>query len=267
MITSLSNERIKSIRRLKDRKVRSETGLFFVEGLRLVLEACKREAAVETIVVSPELLISENGRNLVSEERWKHSVLEVTAEVFETLSSKDGPQGIAAVVRQEWTPLAMIHATDGFLIVLDSVADPGNLGTILRTTEAAGGKAVILLDQSTDPYDPTALRASMGAIFDLELARCSLDEFQAWKNARGVFLVGTDGEAELDYRQVNYPRSLAILMGSEREGLLDKHYSICDELVRIPMVGKSDSLNLAVATGIVIYEVFTQWHPVLGGTE
>ena len=151
--------------------------------------------------------------------------------------------------------------------MLDSVADPGNLGTILRTLDAAGGKGVILLDQSTDPYDPTALRASMGAIFNLKITRSSLDDFRVWKTSNDIFMIGTDGEADCDYRQVLYPKPLLILMGSEREGLQPEHYDMCDQVVKIPMVGRSDSLNLAVATGIMIYEVFSQWHPARGGEK
>jgi TrmH family RNA methyltransferase len=267
MITSLSNEKIKQIRHLKDRKFRNETGLFFIEGLRLVIEACQQGAAIETLVVAPELLSSEIGKTLVSEERWISKILEVSAEVFESFSHKEGPQGIAAVLKQDWVGLEYINAENGMWIALDSVADPGNLGTILRTTEAAGGLGVILLDQTTDPYDLTALRASMGAIFDLKITRGSLDDFRDWKRSKDIFLVGTDGEADCDYRQVLYPKPLIILMGSEREGLQPQHYAICDQVVKIPMIGRSDSLNLAVATGIMIYEVYSQWHPARGGDK
>jgi len=267
MITSLSNEKIKQIRHLKDRKYRSETGLYYIEGLRLVIEACQQDTNIDMLVVSPDLLTSEVGNKLISEEQWKPKVLEVSAEVFGSLSHKEGPQGIAAVLKQEWVVLDEIKPELGLWIGLDSVADPGNLGTILRTTEAAGGLGVILLDQSTDPYDATALRASMGAIFNLKISRCSLGDFHDWKKSQDIFLVGTDGEAVCDYRQIHYPQPLIVLMGSEREGLQSKHYAMCDKVVKIPMIGRSDSLNLAVATGIVIYEVFNQWHPTSGGSK
>jgi RNA methyltransferase, TrmH family len=264
MITSLSNEKIKQIRHLKDRKFRSESGLFFIEGLRLVIEACQQGANIDTLIVAPGLLSSEIGKALVSEERWASKILEVSAEVFESFSHKEGPQGIAAILKQDWVGLDDINIENGMWIALDSVSDPGNLGTILRTTEAAGGLGVILLDQATDPYDHTALRASMGAIFDLKITRCSLEDFRIWKRSKDIFMVGTDGEADCDYRQVLYPNPLIILMGSEREGLQPEHYTLCDQVVKIPMIGRGDSLNLAVATGIMIYQVFNQWHPARG---
>jgi TrmH family RNA methyltransferase len=265
MISSLSNEKIKQIRHLKERRYRTETGLYFVEGLRLVIEAFQQGASIKTLVVAPELLTSQLGNKLVSDNSQKVEILEVSADVFTSISQKEGPQGIAAIVQQQWHSLDEVKINEGFWVALDSVADPGNLGTILRTTEAAGGTGVILLDQSTDPYDPTAIRASMGAIFDLKIIRSSLAEFCNWKRQHSIFLVGTDGEAEVDYRQICYPAPLILLMGSEREGLLPTHYEICDVIVRIPMVGKSDSLNLAVATGVMIFEVFNQWHPINGG--
>lgn len=267
MIISLSNERIKHIRHLKDRKYRNETGLYFIEGLRLVIEACQQGAKIDLLVVAPDLLTSEVGKQLILKEQWNSKILEVSAEVFTSISHKEGPQGIAAILMQDWVGLDTIKPENSLWVALDSIADPGNLGTILRTTDAVGGLGVILLDESTDPYDPTALRASMGAIFDLKISKCSLDEFREWKQSQVVFLVGTDGEAEFDYRQIQYPQPLVVLMGSEREGLHSEHYALCDKVVKIPMIGRSDSLNLAVATGIMIYEVFNQWHPTRGGIK
>jgi RNA methyltransferase, TrmH family len=138
------------------------------------------------------------------------------------------------------------------------VADPGNLGTILRTNDAVGGRGVVLLDHSTDPYDPTAARASIGALFSQRLVKAGLDEFAEWKHRQSVPLVGTSGAAQADYQDYRYPQALVVLMGSEREGLDEKHLRLCDQVVRIPMVGRSDSLNLAVATAVVLYEVFNQ---------
>jgi len=262
MITSQANERIKGIRRLKERKFRQQTGLFLVEGVRIVIEAIRQAARVETLIFAPELLTSEIGIRTVNEQISKGTpILEVSAAVFQSISDKEGPQGLAAVVKQQWKPLDEIFIEKGLWVALDSVADPGNLGTILRTTEAAGGVGVILLDQSTDPYDPAAVRASMGAVFDLTLVRTTFEDFVKFKKRVGFFMAGTDGEAETDYRDVDYPQPMVLLMGSEREGLLPKHYQACDIVVRIPMMGRSDSLNLAVATGIALYGILDQWYP------
>lgn len=271
MITSLANERIKAIRKLHDRKARQESGLFYVEGLRIVGEvaehagggraAAGRRAEIETLVVAPELLKSDFGRQLVAAQQSQGvPVMEVSSEVFQRISLKEGPQGIAAVVRQRWTPLDAVQLNEqsGIWVALDSVADPGNLGTILRTLDAVGGQGVILLDQSTDPYDPSAVRASMGALFSLSLVKASLAEFAGYKHARGWTVVGTSDKARTDYHAYRYPQPLIVLMGSERQGLQEQHLALCDEVVSIPMLGKSDSLNLAVATAVVLYEILNQ---------
>jgi RNA methyltransferase, TrmH family len=259
-ITSPTNAKIKWIRKLRERKERQESGCFYAEGLRIVVEAVQQNAPLETLIVAPDLLTSPMGLKLVEEQRViGREVLEVSAEVFQSMALKDAPVGIAAVLRQQWTLLEQVNVMPGETwVALDEVADPGNLGTILRTLDAVGGSGIILLDHSTDPYDPTAIRASMGALFTQTLVKTGLGEFARWKQQQGVWLVGTSGAAEMDYQRVSYPAGLVVLMGSEREGLSDSHIALCDQIVRIPMVGRSDSLNLAVATGVVLYEIFNQ---------
>lgn len=260
IITSTANPKIKWIRKLRERKARQETGCFYAEGLRIVVEAVQQSAPIETLVVAPDLLTSKMGQELVETQRSAGvEVLEVSPDVFQSIALKEAPVGIAAVIRQNWLALTQALLAPGDLwVALDEVADPGNLGTILRTNDAVGGKGLILLDHSTDPYDPTAIRASMGALFSQRLVKASLEEFLAWKQRWGVTLVGTSGASEVDYQDFHYPEPLVVLMGSEREGLSEKHIHACDAMVRIPMVGRSDSLNLAVATALVIYEVFHQ---------
>ena len=260
MITSLSNERIKDIRKLQDRKTRNESGLFYIEGLRIVAAAVEEQAKIETLLAAPDLLKSEFAQQLVARQRSLGvPILELSAEVFHRISLKEGPQGLAAVVHQRWTPLDAISLETGHTwVALDSVADPGNLGTILRTLDAVGGEGVILLDQSTDPYDQTAVRGSMGALFTQSLVRASLAEFSNWKRQRGTLVVGTSDKARMDYHQYRYPGEMVLLMGSERQGLQEQHLALCDEVVSIPMLGKSDSLNLAVATSVVLYEILNQ---------
>lgn len=260
MITSTANERIKWLRKLQERKARQESGLFYIEGLRIVTEAIQQGASIETLVVAPDLLRSEFGQKLVAEQRSAGMpVLDVSDEVFHRIALKDGPQGLAAVVRQQWLSLADVQVGPGKnWVALDSVADPGNLGTILRTHDAVGGQGVILLDQSTDPFDPSATRASMGALFTQRLVKASFAEFANWKRQVGAPLVGTSGAAQQDYHEYRYPDGLVVLMGSERQGLQQQHIDLCDGLVSIPMRGESDSLNLAVATAVVLYEILNQ---------
>jgi TrmH family RNA methyltransferase len=143
-------------------------------------------------------------------------------------------------------------------VALSSIQSPGNLGTLLRTADAVGAAGVILLGDGVDPYDPAAVRASMGAIFSQRFVRASTRELAAWKRRSGALLVGTSPAAPTDYQALTYPPSLVLFMGHERQGLSPEEQALCDELVRIPMVGSSDSLNLAVATSVMLYEVFNQ---------
>ncbi|MEJ5202992.1 MAG: RNA methyltransferase [Anaerolineales bacterium] len=264
MITSTGNPLIKQVRSLRQCKVRRAAGLCYAEGLRIVAEAIHLGAELEMLLVAPELLVSEFGLGLVQEAHKRGlPVIEVSESVFKSIALKEGPQGLAAVVRQRWHLLESISGEkEALWVALSEVADPGNLGTILRTADAVGAKGIILLDDTTDPYDPTAIRASMGAVFSQMLVRCSFQAFAVWKAKNGFSLVGTSDKAEKAYRQVKYPERLILLMGSERHGLTEEQWRLCDVVVRIPMIGRSDSLNLAVATGIVLYEIFHQRYGV-----
>lgn len=259
-IISTANPKVKALRKLRERKERAQSGLFYIEGLRIVGEALQHRADVSTLVAAPELLSSDFGEDLLHEAYNRGvPVMEVSAAVFESFSLKEGPQGIAAVVRQRWMALEAVQPVPGDLwVALDAVADPGNLGTILRTADATGARGVILLDHSTDPYDPTAIRASMGAIFSQHLVRATFDEFLAWKIHQSIGLVGTSDKASMDYHSCVYPDPMVLLMGSERMGLHERALQACDMVVAIPMLGSSDSLNLAVATGVALYEILNQ---------
>ncbi len=256
-ITSTANARIKGIRALRLRKERDEAGLAFVEGIRTVAEAVQLRADIVTLVDCPDLLRSPFGRDLVDSARASGiDVIEVNEAVFRTLSKREGPQGIAAVVRQRWERLEDVRLAEGDRwVALEEAADAGNIGTIVRTCDAAGAAGVILLDHTADPYDPVAMRASTGAVFTRRLVRASFEAFVDWARDRGVTVVGTAGDAADDYRAADYGDRTVILMGSERAGLPAEHQRRCDRMVSIPMAGRVDSLNLAVATALVLYEV------------
>lgn len=257
MITSTANPSIKAIRALRQRKERDATGRALLEGIRLVGEALQLGAPIEALIVAPELLRSTFAGELVAEARQAGvRVIDVSAQVFATLAQKEGPQGLAAVVAQRWQPLAEVQLDQppGW-VALDRVADPGNLGTILRTIDAVDADGVILVDATADPYDPEALRAAMGATFRRRLVRTTTAAFALWKARQSIFCVGTSDKAAADYRRVAYPTPLVLLMGSERQGMSAELTELCDLMVRIPMRGRSDSLNLAVATGVMLYEL------------
>lgn len=260
MITSTSNPQIKLIRKLKDRKYRTESNHFFLEGVRIVIEALESGQWITQLIVSRDLLGSEKAVEVVEEAASKGvPLLEVSKEVFESISSKDGPQGLAALAQQKWIDLDInSQPTNGIWIALYQVADPGNLGTILRTLDGMGGTGVILVDHCTDPFDPSAIRASMGAIFSKQVIKTTLQIFVDWITRHGIPVIGTSDSAKKDYRQVAYPPNGILLMGSEREGLPELLSAICGDVVSIPMYGKADSLNLAVASSIVLYEIAWQ---------
>ena len=260
IISSFTNTRIKQIRNLQHRQERERSGLFFTEGIRQVAEAVQLAVPIEQIIYAPDLLKSSFALTIVQQQQEQGtSCLAVTAEVFKSLSVKEGPQGIGAVLRQRWESLEQLHIGNELCwVALDAAQDPGNIGTILRTSDAVGSAGVMLLGHSADPYDPSAVRASMGAIFSQRLVRASFEDFTHWKVQQHAFVVGTSDAAASNYRHVLYPRPLVLLMGSEREGLSPEQQAICDLTVSIPMTGRSDSLNLAVATGIVLYEIFYQ---------
>lgn len=290
LITSRTNPRVAAIRRLRSRREREATGFFLAEGIRIVAEAVVTGADIETLVVAPDLLRSPVGRDLVATRRAAGvPVLEVSPDVFESLSTKENPQGLAAVVRQRWLSLEEAAAREGgtgvgpapgsgggpagasasgscrpaadlpLWVALDAVADPGNLGTILRTSDAMGGRGVVLLGDTADPYDPTAVRASMGSLFAQALVRSTFDELVAWCQGQGLRLVGTSGASatacDTPAAQAVYGGPLVLLMGSERQGLSAERQAACDLVVSIPMSGRADSLNLAVATGMMLYEI------------
>jgi len=260
LITSPANPRLKLIRRLRERKVREQHGLFYVEGIRLVAEAIQQDWPIEMLVVAPHRLSSAFAWQHVEQARRKGiRILEVSPQAFESLALKENPQGIAVVARQRWAPLSMVNPNAGEIwVALEAIQDPGNLGTILRTADAVGAKGVILLEHTTDPYDPVAVRASMGAVFTQQLVRTTQEEFLRWCAQTHPPLIGTSDKARQDYHEFSYPQGLILMMGSEREGLSPVYAALCQTMVAIPMVGRVDSLNVAVATAVVLYEIFNQ---------
>lgn len=260
VVRSRSHPQVQQVRDLQTRAERDRTGLFFVEGIRAVARAIEHSAPIERVVVAPDLLTNSFGQGLVAELGRKGvSRLEVTPEIFQFLSLSEEPQGVGVVARQQWEPLERLPPGQGLCwVALAGVRSAGNLGTIFRTCDAVGAAGVILLDGAIDPYDPAATRASMGSLFTVQLARASLSDLVRWKRWHGCRLIGTSPTGSLDYHAARYPAPVVLFMGPERHGLSRAQQEACDHLVRIPMVGAADSLNLAVATAVLLYEVFNQ---------
>ncbi len=260
MISSTNNEAIKLIRSLQHRKFRDATGLLYVEGLRPFVESLDLANDLEMVLVTPSLLNEEMSQIVNRCQSYGIRILEVAEPVLRALSGRDKPEGLAAVVRQHWDSLeALQPSRDGSCwIALQSVREPRNIGAILRVSDAVGADGIILLDDSADPYSPFAVRASTGAVFSQRLVRSSFAAFRNWLQMHNCTCIGTSPDADTEYIGLTYPRPMVLLMGSERAGLSAEQKSICDALVRIPMAGRVRSLNVAVATGILLYEAFNQ---------
>jgi RNA methyltransferase, TrmH family len=257
-ISSSANPLIKRIRGLGERKYRRRDGAFVVEGIQPVWQAVEAGAAVEFLVVAPSLLARPAAAAMVADcEASGIRVVRVTGELFARLSGRDGPSGLAAVVRQRLSTLAGLPVNaDSVFVALHEIANPGNLGTVIRTANAAGAAGVIVLGAATDPFDPTAVKASMGALFGTPVAHePAVAEFFAWARRAGVSVVTTSAKAAASYWAASYRRPVALLLGSEGDGLPATLLERGDLQVRIPMVGTAESLNLAVAAGLLLYEV------------
>jgi TrmH family RNA methyltransferase len=250
--------RIKDLRALRQRKERERTGLYLAVGTRVVGEALALGAPLELLVASPELLRGTFAAGVLAEGRRAGlPVLELTAAAMASLVEQDGRHGLAAVVRQRWTRLEALRPGGGDCwVALDAVQYPGNLGTVLRTADAVGAPGVLLLEASADPHDPASVRASMGALFGLRLVRTGFAELAAWAGRHGVAMIGSSPSARLDYRAATYRRPLLLLLGGAARGLSAERLALCDRVVSIPMAGRGDSLNLAVAAGLLLYEVY-----------
>jgi TrmH family RNA methyltransferase len=258
MISSHSNLKIKQIRALRQRKERQKTGLFLVEGIHPVGEALESGAQIESLCYAPELLHSDFAQRIIQKASLQGvACLAVTAQVFESLADKENPQGILAVVRQCRMELVSINPNSfPWLVALVSPQDPGNVGTILRTIDAVSASGLLLLDSSLDVYHPNAVRASMGTLFWYPVVHATFDEFSRWSSEYGYHVYGTSAHASLDYREVGaYQFPAILLLGSERDGLAPSYIAACEQLVRLPMLGRASSLNLAVAAGVMMYKM------------
>ena len=256
LITSLSNSKIKQVRALRQRKARQACRSFLVEGIRQVGEAFQAQTSIQAIYYAPELLESEFALRLIETQSMAGVPCYATsAEVFHSLADKENPQGILAVVGYLESRLSELKP-DNFPwgIALVSPQDPGNLGAILRTIDAVQASGLLLLESSVDTYHTSAVRASMGALFWHPIVSISFSEFQEWARRYAYHVYGTSAHADMDFRQVKaYQLPRILLLGSEREGLTEEQKSTCELLVRLPMLGRATSLNLAVAAGIMLY--------------
>lgn len=258
-LTSFSNPLVKRIKRLRRKRYRLQEEAFFVEGLRVVLTAVELRAPVEIIVYCPELLTSEASWKMLRAQQASGGIKcqAVTAPVFASISGRDNPVGLGAIVRAQLVELEALSVDpDDIFVTLFEVAEPGNLGTIMRTMDAVGAKGLILVGNSVDPYHPSAVKASMGALFSVEIGRVSdAAELFQWARANNVTCVASSARGRTPYTGFRYPLPVTLLLGSEGSGLPASVMEACETTVAIPMAGSASSLNLAVAAGLLLYEI------------
>ncbi|MDJ0534450.1 MAG: RNA methyltransferase [Xenococcaceae cyanobacterium MO_207.B15] len=241
-----------------NRKLRDERNLFYIEGVRNFIQVAENNFEIATILYSDKLLIVPPARKLVRRLRRSGiKTIKLTPEEFRQISHTEKASGIAAIVRQRWTKLHQISPQTGLCwIALEKVRSPGNLGTLIRTSEAIGGGGFILIGGNIDPYDPSVIRATMGALFNQKFIRTSYSSLHHWIRRHSCGVVGASVEGKVDFHHFKYPRSTLLFLGEERKGLTKNQQELCHHLIRIPMVGKGDSLNLAVAGSLLLYEVY-----------
>jgi TrmH family RNA methyltransferase len=256
-ITSLANPAVKDIKALALKKNRDAGGTFLAEGLKLAIDALDAGWDVKTLVIGKAAKDNPLAARTAARALAKGAlVLEASEKVLASISRRDNPQGVIGVFSQRWHDLNEIRPQpDRVWVVLDRVRDPGNLGTIIRTADAAGASGVILVGETTDPFALETVRATMGSVFAVPLYRASENRFVEFRRKFGGMVVGTHLKGSVDYRTIDYAgKPLLLVMGNEQSGLTEQLANACSQLIRIPQEGKADSLNLAVATGIALYE-------------
>lgn len=257
VITSTANAEVKKLRSLHDRKFRKQTGWFLAEGLRILTEAVQLGHAPKRLVLSDGRADDAALAPLISACTSSGGrVLTVTPSLMERIARKDNPQMVLGAFEQKFSGRDKVTGSTGsdIWIALDRVRDPGNLGTIMRTADAVGARGIILIDDCTDPYSVEAVRASMGAVFNVELVHTDTAGFEELSQKWSGEIIGTALPSSSDFRDARWSRPLILLMGNEQQGLTDRLCATATQLVRLEMHGRSDSLNLAVATGICLYE-------------
>ncbi len=260
IITSTKNPLVQETKKLWERRERDKTKTFLIEGYRELLRASESKVEITTLLIAPELFLGSNEEALIQKlSRRGAKVVTLHPKVFSTLSYRDRPDGLLAIATQWEVPLENFPLSPlPFLIVAESIEKPGNLGTILRSADGAGADGVILADKCTDLFNPNVVRASVGTLFSLPVIEARTEELLPWLSQNGIAIVAATPHATLEFTEANFTQPLAIIVGSEQYGLQNTWLQSANIQVKIPMKGKADSLNVATATTLLLYEVLRQ---------
>ena len=257
IITSKENEIVKNIRKLKDKKYRDETRSYLIEGIKMVEEAIKEKVVIQKIVICEECLQSENISQKLLYAIAKYDCVYVSKKVFEYLTTVVNPQGIMAVVEKK-SKNQKIDYQDDLILVLDGIQDPGNLGTILRTADSVGLKQMIVTKETADVFNPKVVRSTMGAIFRVNVIESDNMVATLKEIKKNKFkIVATSLEAERSIYDISYQKTVVVI-GNEANGVSKQILDLADTKAIIPMLGKTESLNASIATGVILYEYVRQ---------
>ncbi len=257
LISSAANPLVKRIRRLAERRVRQREGAFWVEGGQPVWRAVESDWPIDTLVVAPDLIKRDAERGMIRDvEAAGVNVARLSADLFTRLSERDAPGGIGAIVRGRVRGVETLSVPDyATIIALENVANPGNLGTIIRTADAAGAAGVVLVGPGADPLDPHAVKASMGSVFAVPVVRASdLAGFATWVRDAGAHVAALSGSGTVSHWDAHLLRPAVLLFGAEGPGLTEVALDLADQVIRIPMTGTAESLNLSTAVALMVYE-------------
>lgn len=258
MITSLQNSSVKNIAKLSKSKERREQQLFVIEGARELSLALQSKYEIETVYVCRELF-DKTKYPEVLHALASQIVFDISATVFEKIAYRENSDGIVALARPKTHQLSDIHLSENpFLIFLESVEKPGNLGAILRTADAAAADAVIVCDPLTDLYNPNVIRSGVGTLFTVQTAVCTSEEALDWLQEHEIAIYAAELQAAEFYQNIDFSSPSAIVMGTEADGLTGFWLNHATKRIKIPMRGKIDSLNVSVSTAILTFEAMRQ---------
>ena len=266
VISSKNNEFVKHIKKLKDKKYRDLNNEFIIEGIKIIEEAINENAKIKQIIICDDCEKTSSIPKELMYEIAKYECVYVTNQIFETLTDVKNPQGIMAIVEKNMIAsqlkkedeIQSIDYTQDIIVALDDIQDPGNLGTILRTVDSIGVNQILVSKGTADSYNPKVVRSTMGAIFRVKIIECeNLKEVLQNLKKQKYNVVVTSLKTKNSIYDVDYNKKI-IVIGNEANGVSEEIQKIADEKVKIPMLGKTESLNASVATGIILYEYVRQ---------
>ena len=258
VITSKDNDFVQHVKKLKEKKYREEYGEFIVEGIKMIEEAILENATIKTIVVCEDCKAQGGIPNDLLYEIAKYNCIYVNEKVFNAMTDVSNPQGILAIIDKSNNKETEINFNEELFLILDNIQDPGNMGTILRTADSINLKQILVSKGTSDPYNPKVVRSTMGAIFRVKVIECeSLPKTIKELKKHKIKIYATDLKTDKSIYDVDYKKA-AVVIGNEANGVTEEVLDLADTRIKIPMKGKTESLNAAVATGVILYEAVRQ---------